>query len=186
MRLSLIIPDTASGAAESVGPLWASMCGVPVPLSDRSTESIVRAFRMIFLFVLSTLAATIGQQSIASAANGTVHIQIYKAGFIVGVSGGAGVLRYLGRTYPLSIGGVSLGATLGLSKVELVGAAEGLNDSTDIEGVYSGVGAGLAVAGGRRVAKLSNAKGVILTVRGKQVGFMFSIDLSGLQVSLKR
>jgi len=115
-----------------------------------------------------------------------VHINIVKAGFIVGVSGGNGSLRYAGRLYPLSIGGVSLGATIGLSKVELVGSAQGLHDPSDIEGVYSGAGAGLAIAGGGRIAKLTNSKGVVLMVKGRQVGFMFSVDLSGMQVSLKK
>jgi hypothetical protein len=120
------------------------------------------------------------------AASGTVHINIFKAGFIVGMSGGNGSLSYAGRSYPLSIGGVSLGATIGLSKAELIGHARGLHDPSDIEGVYSGAGAGLAIAGGGRVATLTNSKGVVLTVKGRQVGFIFSVDLSGMQVSLKR
>jgi hypothetical protein len=43
----------------------------------------------------------------------------------------------------------------------------------------------LSVAGGRSAAQLSNAKGVVLRLRGRQVGFMVSIDLSGMQISLK-
>jgi hypothetical protein len=136
--------------------------------------------------MVAMAAAMFGQHSVAMANDATVYVQVYKAGFIVGVSGGRGTLHYEGRNYPLSIGGVSVGATLGLSKVELIGTAHNLHDPSDIEGVYSGVGAGLAIAGGRRVAKLSNAKGVVLEVRGKQVGFIFSIDLSGMQVALKR
>jgi hypothetical protein len=144
--------------------------------------------RMAFSLILavSAMIALVGYPSTAMAQVATVHIQIYKAGFIVGVSGGDGALRYRGQTYPLSIGGVSLGATLGLSKVELVGTAHNLHDPADVEGVYSGLGAGLAVAGGRRIAKLTNSKGVVLEVKGRQVGFMFSIDLSGLQISLKK
>lgn len=138
------------------------------------------------IFALTAMTALVGQQSTAMAEVATVHIEIYKAGFIVGVSGGGGALLYESKPYPLSIGGVSLGATLGVSKVELVGRVLNLHDPSDIEGIYSGMGAGLAVAGGRRIAKLSNSKGVILEVKGRQVGFMFSIDLSGLQISLKK
>jgi hypothetical protein len=138
------------------------------------------------VLALTAMTALLSQQSDAMAKDATVHIYIYKAGFIVGISGGKGTLKYEGKTYPLSIGGVSLGATLGLSKVELIGKAHNLSDPSDIEGVYSGMGAGLAVAGGRRLARLTNSKGVILEVKGRQVGFMFSIDLSGLQISMKR
>ena len=143
-------------------------------------------FAYSLIFALVAVTVVLGQQSAAMAADAKVHIYLYKAGFIVGVSGGKGTMTTEGKIYPLAIGGVSLGATLGLSKVELIGTAHNINDPSDIEGVYSGMGAGLAVAGGRRVARLTNSKGVILEVKGRQVGFMFSIDLSGLQIALKK
>jgi hypothetical protein len=122
----------------------------------------------------------------AEAKTGSVRIAIYKAGFVVGVSGGKGSLVLGGKTYPLSIGGVSLGATIGASKADLVGRAYNLTNAADIEGTYSAAEASVAVAGGSKVAKLKNSRGVILELRGKQMGLMFSIDLSGMEVSLKR
>jgi hypothetical protein len=121
----------------------------------------------------------------AQAATGSIALHIVSAGFIFGVSGGSGVLSFGGRQYPLSIGGISAGATIGASGADLVGAAYHLHSPSDIEGVYSAVGAGLAVAGGRSAAQLSNARGVVLRLRGRQIGFMFSLDLSGMQISLK-
>ena len=52
----------------------------------------------------------------AWAETGTVNIEILKAGFIVGVGGGRGTLIFHGRHYPLRIGGLSFGATIGASK----------------------------------------------------------------------
>jgi hypothetical protein len=121
----------------------------------------------------------------AEAATGSVYIKIVSAGFIIGVSGGSGVLTFQGRQYPLSVGGISAGATIGASGTELVGTAYHLHDVHDIEGVYSAAGAGLSVAGGRAAAQLSNARGVLLRLKGRQVGFMFSVDLSGMQITLK-
>ena len=121
----------------------------------------------------------------AQAATGAIAIKIVSAGFIFGVSGGSGVLSFAGRQYPLSIGGISAGATIGASGADLVGAAYHLHQPSDIEGIYSAVGAGLAVAGGRTAAQLSNARGVLLRLRGRQMGLMFSLDLSGMQISLK-
>lgn len=135
---------------------------------------------------LATAAAMVSMQSSAMAKTARIHFQIYKAGFIVGVSGGKGVLTYEGHSYPLAIGGVSLGATIGASRAELIGTASNINDPSDIEGTYSAAEAGLAVAGGRKIAQLKNSKGVVLRVKGKQIGFMFSVDLSGMQVSLKK
>src|SRR5262245_8016810 len=40
----------------------------------------------------------------------TIELEIYKAGFIVGVSGGKGTLHFEGRSHALKIAGVSVGA----------------------------------------------------------------------------
>ena len=129
--------------------------------------------------------AIVGMQAPAMAESARVHLQIYKAGFIVGVSGGQGAMTFQGRRFPLAIGGVSLGATIGASRAELIGTATNVHRPSDIEGTYSATEAGLAVAGGGKVAVLRNSKGVVLRVRGKQIGLMFSVDLSGMQVSIR-
>jgi lipid-binding SYLF domain-containing protein len=116
----------------------------------------------------------------------TIAFDIFKAGFIVGGSGGSGVLTHQGKTYPLNIGGVSLGATIGVSKAELIGEVYNLKNVNDITGTYTAAQAGFAVAGGEKVADLKNSKGVQIKVRGKQVGLALEADLSGLQIELKK
>jgi hypothetical protein len=120
----------------------------------------------------------------AEAATGAVSMHIASAGFIFGVSGGSGVLTFRGRQYPLRIGGVRAGALIGISAADLVGTASRLHSPGDIAGIYSAIGAGLSVAGGRTAAQLSNANGVVLRLHGRQVGFSFSIDLAGMNISL--
>jgi hypothetical protein len=102
------------------------------------------------------------------------------------VSGGKGVLHYGGRSHELTIAGVSVGATAGVSKAELVGEVENLNRLADVEGTYSAPQAGLALGGGSKVARLENSKGVVLHVRGKQMGIELSLDLNGMQISLAK
>lgn len=137
------------------------------------------------LFVSGAALASAALLSPAEAATGSISIRILSAGFIFGVTGGQGILTFQGQQYPLSIGGISAGATIGASGTELVGTAAHLHSAADIQGIYSAVGAGLSIAGGRSAAQLSNARGVVLRLRGRQVGFMFSIDLSGMQISLR-
>jgi hypothetical protein len=120
----------------------------------------------------------------AEATTGSVALRIVSAGFIFGVTGGSGTLTFGGRQYPLSIGGISAGATIGASGADLIGTASRMHNPRDIEGLYSAIGAGLSVAGGRQAAQLTNARGVVLRLRGRQVGFMFSLDLSGMSISL--
>ena len=137
--------------------------------------------------MLVVAAAAMLFASFAMAApDGTVALTLYKAGFIVGGSGGSGTLTFKGKQYPIDIGGISLGATIGASKAELVGEVYNLKQPSDIEGTYSAVQAGVAVVGGGKVAELKNSKGVVLKVKGKEVGLELALDLSGLSVTLKK
>ncbi len=137
------------------------------------------------LIVSGAALATGSLLSPAEAATGSIAMHIFSAGFIFGVSGGSGVLTFRGHQYPLTIGGISAGATIGASGTDLVGTASHMHNPGDIEGIYSALGAGMSVAGGRSAAQLTNARGVILRLRGRQVGFMFSLDLSGMNISLR-
>ncbi len=138
------------------------------------------------LIAIGAACALLAFAPAAVAANGTIQLEIYKAGFIVGGSGGKGTLTLAGKTYPLEIGGVSLGATIGFSKAELIGEVLNIKAPSDIEGVFTATQAGLAAAGGAKVAELKNSKGVVLKVKGKQIGLEFSLDLSGMQINLKK
>jgi hypothetical protein len=120
----------------------------------------------------------------AEAATGSVSLHIASAGFIFGVTGGSGTFTFRGRQFPLRVGGISAGALIGVSATDLVGTAFNVHSPGDIAGIYSAIGAGLSIAGGRSNAQLSNANGVVLRLHGRQVGFSFSIDLSGMSISL--
>jgi lipid-binding SYLF domain-containing protein len=138
------------------------------------------------MLVLVVAASTGLFANMAAAADATINLTLYKAGFIVGGSGGDGTLTFKGKKYPVSIGGVSLGATIGASKAELIGEVRNMKQPSDIEGMYSAVQAGVAVAGGGKVAELKNSKGVVLKVKGAQVGLEVALDLSGMEITLKK
>ena len=123
-------------------------------------------------------------ESRAQTGSGTVRIQIVKAGFIVGVGGGKGTLTFNGKSYPLSIGGVSVG-TIGVATVNLVGTARNLRTAADIAGTYAAASASVAIVGGAKVAKLQNEKGVVLEVHGVELGLEASLSLSGMTIALK-
>jgi hypothetical protein len=118
------------------------------------------------------------------AETGAISVKISKVGFIVGVGGGSGILTFQGKQYPLRIGGVSLG-TIGIAEMELVGTATNLSSAADVAGTYTALSASVAVAGGAKAATLKNSKGVVLNLKGKEVGFEASVSLSGLTISLE-
>lgn len=131
------------------------------------------------------LVALLGAVSMASADSGTVTIRIFKAGFVVGGSGGEGMLTFKGRNYPLAVGGVSYGLTFGASETRLRGTVRNIKRPSDIEGVYAQGGAGAALGKGAQVVVLTNQNGAVLELGGEQKGLIVSLDLSGLALSLK-
>jgi hypothetical protein len=134
-------------------------------------------------FAALAFAAT---PSASQAASGSVRLQITKASFVVGVSGGQGVLRFARRNYPLSIAGVSIGFSAGASQANLVGTVSNIRRASDVAGTYSAATAGAAlVTGGKTVVTLTNEKGAVLQLRGAQVGLEINLDLSGMVISLR-
>jgi hypothetical protein len=138
----------------------------------------------VALVALSALAGA-ALPSASHAESGTVSLTIYKAGWIIGGSGGGGTLNFRGRRYGLSAGGLDYGLVFGGSKTELRGRVSNINQPSDIAGVYGAAGAGLAVGGGARAIVLTNQKGAVLELSGQQVGLMANVDLSGLAITLK-
>lgn len=114
-----------------------------------------------------------------------ISLEFTKGGFVIGGSGGSGTLTCDGQNYPVSIGGLSAGLVIGISRVSLTGEVRNLNQISDIEGGYSGVGASMAIGGGADNLVAKNSKGVQLVLRGTQVGLEASLDLSGMTIRLK-
>jgi hypothetical protein len=119
------------------------------------------------------------------AATGTIQVEIAKAGFIVGVGGGRGTLVFQGRRYPLRVGGLSFGATIGASKADLFGRAYNLRQVSDIAGIYTAVSVGAAAGGGASTIRLQNAKGVVLDLRGRTIGLELNANVSGVEIGLR-
>jgi lipid-binding SYLF domain-containing protein len=130
-------------------------------------------------------AIAVAGLSSARADEGFVTLTIYKAGWIIGGSGGSGVLQFRGRTYPLSTGGLDYGLVFGGSKTVLRGRVSNIWRPSDVAGVYGAAGAGLAVGGGARAIVLTNQKGAVLELSGHQVGLMANADLSGLAITMR-
>jgi hypothetical protein len=110
-----------------------------------------------------------------------MSLTIYKAGWVIGGSGGGGTLNFRGRSYGLSAGGLDYGLVFGGSKTVLRGRVSNIERPSDVAGVY-----GAAVVGrGARAIVLTNQKGAVLELSGRQVGLMANADLSGLAITLK-
>jgi hypothetical protein len=154
--------------------------------SMRVNENRRLVLRALFAFTVVPALVNAMSSTPAAAASGRIEFRLVRAGLIFGISSGSGTLFFNGQRYRLSVGGVSLGATIGAASVEFVGRVRNLRRSSDIQGNYTAVSAGLAAAGGGGVARLRNSRGVELEVSGRQIGFKASVDLSGLRIRLAR
>ena len=96
-----------------------------------------------FRAALIAVTALVGAGSAAHADEGFIQFNVVKAGFVVGGSGGSGVLTFHGRSYPVSIGGLSYGFMVGVSETKFRGRVMGVR----MLAIY-GLPLGLLAAGG--------------------------------------
>ena len=140
-------------------------------------------FRTVLIALIAIMGASVS--TAAYADSGTIRINVLKAGWIFGASGGSGILTFHGQHYALSVGGVDWGFVFGASQTSLYGTVRNISRPSDVAGVYGAGGAGIALGRGVRGIVLTNQKGAILELSGQQTGLMVNADLSGLAISLQ-
>jgi hypothetical protein len=127
-----------------------------------------------------------GLASPSQAETGTVRVVFTKGGLIVGVGGGHGVLHFRGHHYPFTVSGMSVGFTIGASTTQFSGKALNLRSPGDLQGSYSVVGAGGALAAGAGGVQLQNSQtGVLLELVGGKVGVELSAAIGGVTIAMR-
>jgi hypothetical protein len=141
------------------------------------------------LFALAALAglglASAAPTTAAYADDGRIEFKVIKGGWVIGGSAGSGTLYFQGRAYPISIGGISYGLVFGGSETWFRGSVSNIYRPSDVAGVYGAAGAGGAIGGGAQAIVLTNQKGAVLHLTGRQVGLQINADLSGLAITLR-
>jgi hypothetical protein len=126
-----------------------------------------------------------GLSSAAHADSGYIRITVVKAGWFIGGAGGTGTLTFHGRVYPLTIGGLSAGLIFGASGTHFVGTVHNIYGPGDVAGIYGQANAGAAVAVGVGATVLTNEKGAVLHLSGREIGLIADLDLSGMAIALR-
>src|SRR6476646_9307276 len=137
------------------------------------------------LIAAIAVLGSVGLTPAAYADSGTVSIRIFKAGFVIGGSAGSGVLRFQGRNYPLSVGGLSYGFTFGASETRFHGTVSNIRRASDVAGVYAAAGAGVAVGPGAQAIVLTNQNGAVLTISGRSIGAIVAADINGMVITVR-
>jgi len=143
-----------------------------------SKRALMLAAAMIFMTSIGTVTSAVAEI-------GQVAVVFTKGGFIVGVGGGQGVLRFRGKKYPFTVSGMSVGFTIGASTSKFVGRALNLRSPGDLAGSYATGGAGGALAAGAGGVQLQNSNGVILQLSGPRVGLEASAAVGGVTITMQ-
>jgi hypothetical protein len=146
----------------------------------------MKTHRMHFLAASSLALLTFGMASPSQAETCAIRVVFTKGGFIVGVGGGHGVLTCRGKHYRFAVSGMSVGFTIGASTTQFTGHALNLRSPGDIQGSYSAIGAGGALAAGAGGVQLQNNQtGAILQLAGGKVGVELSAAVGGVTITLE-
>src|SRR5947207_6661213 len=114
----------------------------------------MRPLSAIRAALIAVAALTLSLTSPASADSGSIAFTVFKGGWFIGGSVGNGMLSFRGRSYPISIGGVSAGLVFGGSETRFRGIVTNIRQASDVAGVYGAAGAGGAVGIGAQAIVL--------------------------------
>jgi hypothetical protein len=175
------VPDHQALASRAVcGPSWAGS----------ETPWLWRALLPIWAAVLVNLAACSTQSGSMSLQgkplSGYVEMTQVQAAYIGSGNAGNGTLRYRGRTYPFTVGGLGVGG-IGISKIEARGEVYGLEHLRDFPGAYIqgryGFALGTASTGD---LWLKNGNGVIMRLVAKRQGLMLSLGGDAVVIQMNQ
>jgi hypothetical protein len=146
------------------------------------------AHRRVFLGIAAaaSIAVVAAGWARAQTPPTTATIEFHGGAVAVGVgfSWGSGTVTYDGKTYPLSVNGLSA-LDVGASKYSASGTVRHLKSIKDIEGTYAAGELGATVAGGASISSMKNDKGVVIEFNTTRAGLQFSIAPKGATIKLK-
>ena len=149
---------------------------------------MLNQFKTASTFVLSAalLIGTLALAADAKKPSGKVTIDETQFGFILGGSSGGGTLSYKGKQYNFKIGGLSVGANVGVSKIAAVGEVYDLSDVRKFPGTYTKLDATVALGGGVGGLQMKNENGVIMRLESRTQGLQFNLGMSGVKVTMDK
>jgi hypothetical protein len=138
------------------------------------------------VIVALTVLITCGLVKVHSAASqnvpsGTIEFTGGSVAAGIGYTWGKGILIFEGRHYPLKVDGLSA-LHVGISGYSASGTVYDLTKVNDINGVYTAVSAGVAVAGGASATAMKNSKGVLIQTTSTHVGVNLSLGPKGVTI----
>lgn len=146
----------------------------------------IRQTAVSFAALVMLASPAMAQSRSLGPSTGSVRIEQVQAGFIASGEAGGGTLRFRGRSYPITVGGLGIGS-IGASRTVATGTVYGLRNVSDFPGAYVQLKEGWAVGDqGRGNVYLRNDKGVTLRLKTQRQGLQLSFGADGVLIGFKQ
>jgi hypothetical protein len=122
----------------------------------------------------------------AKKPDGTVSIDSTQFAAVIGGSTGGGKLTYKGKVYDFKLGGLTVGANVGVTKIEAAGDVYDLKDVAKFPGTYTQWDASATLGGGVGALYLKNENGVVMKLVSRNKGLQINVgSANGVKVEMK-
>jgi len=131
-------------------------------------------------FLLGAFASAADEKPAA-----TITISAKAVGAGAGYAWGDGKLHYNGKTYPITVDGLTI-ATVGASAIEATGEVYELTKLSDFEGTYAAAVGGATIGGGGGGIAMKNQHGVVVHMTATTQGVSLTLGASGVKMALAK
>ena len=146
---------------------------------------IFRKIALALAICSLTVGSALAQERPQGAPSGSVSFKQIQVAYIGSGSAGEGTLKFGGREYPITVGGLGIGG-LGVSELKASGAVYGLKQREDFAGAYVQLRKGWALGGqGKGTLWLQNDKGVTMKLKVQRRGLQLSLGADGVIIGFK-
>jgi hypothetical protein len=104
----------------------------------------------------------------------------------IGYTWGSGTLTYKGTKYPITVDGLSAGASAGATSITASGSVYNLKKLEDFDGNYTAAATGATVGGGASVVTMKNQNGVVIDSVSTTQGLKLALDAGGVKIKVKK
>ena len=122
--------------------------------------------------------------SAAMAADATIHFGGGSVAFLASINWGGGTLHYHGRSIPLKVNGLGVGA-IGADKFNAEGEVFNLHRAADIQGTYTALNTSATAGAGEGEIDMRNEHGVEIRAHTTSAGLKLSLAPTGVVINFK-
>jgi hypothetical protein len=148
-------------------------------------KTFARAFGALAV-AAALLAGGLAMADEKKTPDGTVVIDSTQFALVLGGSTGGGTLTYKGKAHEFKLSGLTVGANVGVTKIDAVGDVYDLKDVAKFPGTYTQWDASATLGGGAGALYLKNENGVVMKLLSRNKGLQINVgSANGVKVTMK-